>query len=61
MDVAALRQRTGMSQEQFAARFGVSVAAVRHWDRGDRKPQGPALVLLNAIELNPKALMQALS
>jgi putative transcriptional regulator len=61
VDVAALRQRIGMTQEQFAARFGVSVATLRHWERGDRKPQGPALVLLNVIKHNPKAVMQALS
>lgn len=61
VDVAALRQRIGMTQEQFAARFGVSVATLRHWERGDRKPQGPALVLLNVIERNPRAVIQALS
>jgi len=61
VDVVALRQRIGMTQEQFAARFGVSVATLRHWERGDRKPPGPALVLLNVIEHNPKAVMQALS
>ena len=61
VDVAALRRRIGMTQEQFAARFGVSVATLRHWERGDRKPQGPALVLLNVIEHDPKAVMQALS
>ena len=61
LDFAALRQRIGMTQEQFAARFGVSVATLRHWERGDRKPQGPALVLLNVIQHNPKAVMQALS
>jgi putative transcriptional regulator len=61
VDVAALRQRIGLTQEQFAARFCVSVATLRHWERGDRKPQGPALVLLNVIEHNPKMVMQALS
>ncbi|HXC41649.1 MAG TPA: helix-turn-helix domain-containing protein [Burkholderiales bacterium] len=61
VDVAALRHRIGMTQEQFAARFGVSVATLRHWERGDRTPQGPALVLLNVIAHNPRAVMQALT
>ena len=61
VNVVALRRRIGMTQEQFATRFGVSVATLRHWERGDRKPQGPALILLNVIEHNPKAVMQALS
>jgi putative transcriptional regulator len=60
VDVAALRRRIGMTQEQFAARFGFSVATLRHWERGDRKPRGPALVLLNVINSNPSAVMQAL-
>lgn len=60
VDVVALRRRLGMTQEQFAARFGVSVATLRHWERGDRAPQGPALVLLNLIDREPQAVMRAL-
>lgn len=60
VDVVSLRKRIGMTQEQFAARFGFSVATLRHWERGDRKPRGPALVLLNVIDGNPSAVMQAL-
>lgn len=61
VDVAAVRGRLGMSQPQFAARFGMSVATLRHWERGDRSPQGPALVLLNLIERDPQGVMKALS
>ena len=61
VDVAAVRGRLGFSQAQFAARFGVSVATLRHWERGDRNPQGPALVLLNLIDRDPKAVLRALS
>lgn len=60
VDVKALRRRIAMTQEQFAARFGFSVATLRHWERGDRSPQGPALVLLNVIERDPDAVMAAL-
>ena len=60
VDVKALRQRVAMTQEQFAARFGFSVATLRHWERGDRSPQGPALVLLNVIDRNPAAVLTAL-
>ncbi len=61
VDVKALRSRIGMTQEQFAARFGFSTATLRHWERGDRSPHGPALVLLNVIEHNPKAVIDALA
>lgn len=60
VDVKALRARVAMTQEQFAARFGFSVATLRHWERGDRSPQGPALVLLNVIDKNPAAVLTAL-
>lgn len=61
VDVAAVRGRLGFTQAQFAARFGVSVATLRQWERGDRNPQGPALVLLNLIERDPKGVLRALS
>ena len=61
VDVKALRASVGMTQEQFAARFGFSTATLRHWVRGDRSPNGSALVLLNVIERNPEAVIAALS
>ena len=61
VDVKALRAKVGMTQEQFAARFGFSIATLRHWERGDRSPHGPALVLLNVIEHNPQAVIEALA
>jgi putative transcriptional regulator len=61
VDVASVRGRLGFTQAQFAARFGVSVATLRHWERGDRSPQGPALVLLNLIDRDPAAVLRALS
>jgi putative transcriptional regulator len=61
VDVSALRRNMGMTQEQFAARFGFSVATLRHWERGDRSPQGAALVLLNVIKRAPEAVTAALN
>ena len=61
VDVAAVRGRTGFTQAQFAARFGVSVATLRHWERGDRSPRGASLVLLNVIDHNPGAVIAALT
>lgn len=61
VDVSALRQHMGMTQEQFAARFGFSVATLRHWERGDRSPHGASLVLLNVIKRAPDAVQAALT
>ena len=61
VDVKALRAKMGMTQEEFAAKFGFSAATLRHWERGDRKPHGASLVLLNVIEHNPRAVIDALT
>ena len=57
---AAVRGRLGFTQAQFADRFGFSVATLRHWERGDRNPQGATLVLLNLIDRDPKGVLKAL-
>ena len=61
VDVKNLRANIGMSQNEFASAFGISVSTLRHWERGDRIPQGPALVLLNVVAKEPKAVLKALS
>ena len=61
LDVKNIRNNIGMSQNEFASAFGISVSTLRHWERGDRKPQGPAFVLLNVVAKEPKAVLKALS
>ena len=61
VDVKAIRKKVDMSQTEFASAFGISVATLRHWERGDRKPRGPALVLLNVVAKEPEAVLRALS
>jgi putative transcriptional regulator len=60
VDVKEVRRRTGLTQEQFAAKFAISLGTLRHWERGDRMPRGTALVLLNVIAKEPRAVMRAL-
>ena len=59
IDVKAVRESTGLTQEEFAAAFAISLGALRHWERGDRKPRGTALVLLNVIAKDPDAVLRA--
>ena len=61
MDVKNIRAGIGMSQGEFAAAFGISVSTLRHWERGDRKPQGPALVLLNIVAKEPTVVLRILA
>ena len=60
VDVAALRETLGLTQEQFAKAFGVTAATLRNWEQGRREPRGPARVLLNVIEKEPEAVLRAL-
>ena len=61
LDVKNIRLDIGMSQSEFASAFGISVSTLRHWERGDCTPHGPALVLLNVVAKEPKAVLSALS
>jgi len=61
VDVKNIRNKIGMTQNEFASAFGISVSTLRHWERGDRPPHGPALVLLNVVAKDPKAVLKALS
>lgn len=60
VDVQALRKRIGLSQQEFAAKFSISLGTLRHWERADRKPRGPALVLLKVIDREGGAVLRAL-
>jgi putative transcriptional regulator len=61
IDVKAIRRKLGMSQSQFAASFGFGIDAVRNWEQGRRRPEGPARVLLKVIEHDPEAVRRALA
>lgn len=61
LDVRAVRSKTGLSQERFAASFGISVATLRNWEQGRRQPEGPARALLMAIDAEPKTVMRAIA
>jgi putative transcriptional regulator len=52
-DIAAIRNTTDKSQEDFARMIGVSVGTLRNWEQGRRKPEGPALALLKIVSVDP--------
>ncbi len=58
-DVRAMRERMKLTQREFAGWFGVPVGTLRHWERGNRKPAGTALVLLHVIRESPRVVQQA--
>ena len=45
----AIRTRTGLLQTEFVRSIGVKKATLLNWEQGERKPDGPARVLLALI------------
>lgn len=56
--VAAIRERTGLTQPKFAALLGVSVRTLQEWEQGRRAPSGAARTLLMVAAKNPQALLE---
>lgn len=61
LDVRAIRLAAGMTQAQFAAAYEFSVRTVQEWERGAKRPSGPARTLLRAIKGDPEGLRKALA
>jgi putative transcriptional regulator len=61
INVQKIRKRLGMSQAEFAARFGIAPGTLRDWEQRRKTPDGAARVLLMVIEKEPKAVMRALA
>jgi putative transcriptional regulator len=59
-DVKAIRTKLGKSQAEFSLMIGVSVATLRNWEQGRRRPEGPALALLRVVSAAPKTVTRAL-
>ena len=48
-EVKAIREQTGLSQNQFAQMIGVSKSTLENWEQGRRSPTGPAKALLKIV------------
>lgn len=54
--IKALRFDMDLTQRDFADRFGLSLNTFRHWEKQRRVPEGPALLLLEMILLDPEGI-----
>lgn len=56
IDVAAIRKRTGKTQDQFARAYRLPVGTVRDWEQSRSQPDAPARVLLALIGAEPETI-----
>ena len=60
-DVVRIRRKFLATQKDFARLIGISAETLRTWERGRRRPHGPARALLRAIDADPAAVARALN
>jgi putative transcriptional regulator len=60
VDVRKVRTGMGLSQSQFATRFGLPPATLRNWEQGRSHPDAPTRVLLAVIAKHPEAVEDVL-
>jgi putative transcriptional regulator len=60
VNVAEVRQKTGLSQAAFAKSIGVAKGTLLNWEHGRRHPTGPAQVLLALIAKKPSVVQDLL-
>ena len=49
-EICALRARENASQAVFARHLNVTTGLISQWERGEKKPGGPALKLLHLVK-----------
>ncbi len=58
--VRAIRERTSLSQSEFASLIGVSIKTLQNWEQDRRRPTGPAAALLQIIAHEPRLALKAI-
>ncbi len=61
VNVPALRQRQGLTQEQFSDRYRIPLGTLRDWEQRRREPDGTAKTLLRIIDRHPEIVLAVLA
>ncbi|MBU3694538.1 MAG: helix-turn-helix domain-containing protein [Rhodocyclaceae bacterium] len=54
--VRSVRARSGLTQVEFARRFGVPLHTLRNWEQGKRVPTGAAATLIRVMDVMPEVV-----
>ena len=60
IDVKAIRNKLGMTQQVFSEEFAIPVSTLKKWETKNRVPEGPAKAYLMVIAKNPRAVQSVL-
>ena len=60
-EVSQARQRSGLSQAQFAEALGISKRTLQEWEQGRRSPSGAAKALIRIAKRHPEVMREAVS
>ena len=60
-EVVQARQRTGLSQAQFADALSISKRTLQEWEQGRRSPSGAARTLIRIAKNHPDVVKEALA
>jgi len=60
LDIAAIRGRTGLSQDGFATAFGFTVNQIKDWEQSRSRPLGGVRAYLMLIERDPRGVLTML-
>lgn len=56
--VVRAREKTGLTQTEFAMLLGVSVRTLQDWEQGRREPSAAAQTLIRVAEKHPRVLRE---
>ena len=59
IDVKAIREKTGLSQSEFAALIGAQLRTLQGWEAG-RQPGGSSCILLRMVDVDPTIIARTL-
>ena len=61
VDPLSVRSKAGLDLTEMANLMGMSEAGYEAWEKGTRRPGGPAFKLLYLLDNNPKEIVAQLS
>lgn len=59
--VLEARQKTGLSQQQFANVLHISKRTLQEWEQGRRQPSGAAQTLIQIALMRPDVIMEVMA